>query len=500
MPTQIEIDGIKQKLGILYRINVPGIVADTTALASRISSGGVPNAASIHATALTSFGSALIDDLEQLDFATVQEDSAIRDRSIELNLDEAGKLAQACSSLRSDYAATAKLFLDTRLKSEEFFRIDAIHLQEVAAGLYNLPFDEASDDVTSLQGALAESALQKSIIDTMYNATATSPPKYVGVLTDTQVKSNTDQSGNIAQLAATQNQSQIQTGTSQLAEYRSKIEDASWQYSLRTNTTSAAQLTGRLATAQRKQSYLQKDIGFRSARSAVSRQLAYVQLSENTRPDAPLNYADRLVAIQKLFQISLIKLVQRVLPLKRAAQRVYGIDFPLANPPRGQILDELNRWLTLLQDEVGKLHRKQRVSIFTVWLSKALLRHNHNFLDAVKRPGGFRLDINFEPDDSQSQRGLLRGAAFEYLGNGKRPIRIAAVPPTTATGDTSNPGLQLPLIFGRVLSLAPGLDIRPQFSDQLWNGNPYGTWRISSEGDLSKYGIDDIAMHLWLAY
>jgi hypothetical protein len=129
-----------------------------------------------------------------------------------------------------------------------------------------------------------------------------------------------------------------------------------------------------------------------------------------------------------------------------------------------------------------------------------LLRHNRHFLDAVKRPEGFRLDINFEPDDSQSQRGLLRGAAFEYLGSGKRPIRITAVPPPGATGDTYNRGLQLPLIFGRVLSLAPGLDIRPQFSDQLWNGNPYGAWRISSEGDLSKYGIDDIAMHLWLAY
>jgi hypothetical protein len=303
----------------------------------------------------------LIDDLEQFDFDTVHEDVAIRDRSVELNLDEAGRLAQACTSLRSDYIATAKLFLDTRLKSEEFFRLDAIHLQEVAAGLYNLPFDEATDDVQALQAALAESGAQKTIIDTMYSTTAASPPKYAGALTDAQVKANTDQSGNVAQLGATQNQPAIQTGTSQLAEYRSKIEDASWQYSLRTNTTSAAQLNGRLATAQRKQSYLQKDIGFRSSRASVSRQLAYVQLGENIRPNAPLNYAERLAAAQKLFQLSLGKLIQRILPLRRGAKQLYGIDIPLASPPRGQILDELNKWLTVLQDEVGKFHRRQRI-------------------------------------------------------------------------------------------------------------------------------------------
>lgn len=500
MPTQNEIDTIKQKFGDLYRINVSGIAADAGALAGVVSGVTPPSASSIYSSSITAFPSALIDDLEQFDFDSIGEDVSIRDRSVELNLDEASKLAQACSSLRSDYIATAKLFLDTRLKSEEFFRLDTIHLQEVAAGLYNLPYDEATDDVTSLQAALAESALQKAVIDTMYSATASAPPKYAGALNDTQVKAFTDQTGNVAQLGSTQNQPAIQSGTSQIAEYRSKIEDASWQYSLRTNTTSNAQLGGRLTTAQRKQAYLQKDIGFRSSRAAVSRQLAYVQLGENIRANAPLNYSERLMATQKLFQITLRKLIQRVLPLRRGAKQLYGIDIPLPSPSRGQILDDVNKWLTLVQDEVGKYHRKQRISIFTVWLSRCLLRHNRNFLDAVKHPEGFRLDIDFEPDDSQSQCGLLRGAAFEYLGSGKRPIRITMVPPLGATGDTGSSGLQIPLIFGRVLSLAPGLDIRPLFSDQLWNGNPYGVWRVSSESDLSKYGIEDIAMHLWLAY
>lgn len=361
MPTQPEIDSLKQKFGTLYRINIPGIAADAVALATSVAAPAAPSALSIYSAPISAFPASLIDDLEQFDFDTVHEDVAIRDRSVELNLDEAGRLAQACTSLRSDYIATAKLFLDTRLKSEEFFRLDAIHLQEVAAGLYNLPFDEATDDVQALQAALAESGAQKTIIDTMYSTTAASPPKYAGALTDAQVKANTDQSGNVAQLGATQNQPAIQTGTSQLAEYRSKIEDASWQYSLRTNTTSAAQLNGRLATAQRKQSYLQKDIGFRSSRASVSRQLAYVQLGENIRPNAPLNYAERLAAAQKLFQLSLGKLIQRILPLRRGAKQLYGIDIPLASPPRGQILDELNKWLTVLQDEVGKFHRRQRI-------------------------------------------------------------------------------------------------------------------------------------------
>jgi hypothetical protein len=154
----------------------------------------------------------------------------------------------------------------------------------------------------------------------------------------------------------------------------------------------------------------------------------------------------------------------------------------------------------VISDEIGKYRRRQRISIFTLWLSHCLLRQNRNLVDAVRSAGGLRLDVKFEPDDSQSQRGVLRGAAFEYLGKGKRPLRLTAIPPVGATSSLSDRGLEIPLIFGRVLSLAPGLDIRPQFSDLLWNGNPYGTWRISSDADLSKYGIEDVAMHLWLAY
>jgi hypothetical protein len=502
MPTQPEIDALKQKFGTSYKINVAGIAADAVTLSNLVTSATPPSATSIYSTSISTFSTSLIDELEQFDFDSIEEDSNIRDRSIEQNVDEAGKYVQACSALRSEYIGLAKLFLDTRLKSEEFFRLDTIHQQEVAAGLYSLPYDEASDDVSSLQATLAESALQKDVIDTMYNASAPSPtaPKYTGALSKTQVDAYTDQAGSVALLAATQNGPAIQTGTTQLSVYRSKIEDASWQYSLRANTANTAQLGGRLSTAQRKQQYLQKDIGFRSTRAAVSRQLAYVQLGENIRPNAPLNYSERLTPTQRLFDLSLRKLIQRVLPLRKGLKEIYGINVSWASPQRGQILDEVGRWLILAQDELGKFHRRQRVSIFTVWLSQSLLRQNRKFPDAVARPEGFRLDLNFEPDDSQSQRGLLRGVAFEYLGNGKRPIRLTAVPPIGATANLSNIGRQIPLIFGRVLSLAPGLDIRPQYSDLLWNGNPYGSWRVSCDGDLSRYGIEDIAMHVWLAY
>jgi hypothetical protein len=389
MPTQAEIDNLQSNFGNLYKINVPGIAADANALKQLTSAPGTPNAYAIYTNPLSvGAPSPLTADLEQFDFGDVGEDYAIRDRSIEQNLDEATKYVQACASLRSDYIATAKLFLDTRLKSEEFFRLDNIHQQEVAAGLYNLPFDEASDDVSSLQNAISEAALQKSAIDAMYNAAASPPPKYAGALSDQQVKNYTDLSGQVADWSAIQNNPSIHQGTSQLTDYRSKIEDASWQYSLRANTTNTAELTGRLNTATRKQNYLRQDIGFRSARAAVSRQLAYVQLSENIRPNAPLNYSERLAAIRSLFDISLRKLIQRILPLNRGAKEIYGIDVPLQVPPRGQILDELGRWTLLIQDEIKKIHRRQRISIFTVWLSEKSLRSHVSFPDAVRHPGG----------------------------------------------------------------------------------------------------------------
>jgi hypothetical protein len=430
----------------------------------------------------------------------VAEDPQLRERNIEQTLDEASKLLQTCLGARRDYIDFAKLYVDTGLKSDEFFRTDAIHQQEVLAGLYNLPYDEATDDVTTSQATLVEATAQKTVVDSMYSAAA-APPKYVGTLTDPEVQAFSTQSGQIAQWSSFQapNAAQIGTTAQTLSDYRAKLEDASWQYNLRATTANVSQLTGRLATAQRKQTYLRQDVGFRAARAAVSRQLAYIQLSENVRTGSPLNYNERLSAIRAVFDAALVKLIQRCKLLERACSSIYGINYPLTPPARGAIVDSASGWLFELQDRIAKFHRQQRISIFTFWFSQYLLRNNQNLLDAMQGSGGLRVDLNVQPSDSEDQTGLLRGAALEYLGSGKRPVRLTVVPPASAI---AGPGarLNIPLVFGRVLSLAPGLDIRPQFSDILWNGNPYGTWRIASTSDLRRYGIEDIAFHLWLAY
>jgi hypothetical protein len=501
MPTNSEITKVREGVARLYSIDLLGLQSDASSLSIAISSRTPPQSATVYATPLSGAPpSALIADLEMFEFSSISEDTGIRDRSIEQNLDEATRYLQTCTALRKEYGDLAKLYADTRLKSEEFFRLDDIHLQEVASGLYELPYNEATDELTAGQAGLAEANAQKKILDDLYSSTATGP-KYATLLTDPQVKTYTDEAGQVASWSATQNQGSIQTGTSSLAQYKTKIEDASWQYSLRATNLKVSELTGKTATASRRQAYLHKDIGFRASRAGVSRQLAYVQLGENIRPNSILNYNERLGAVKATFDISLRKLIVRVLALKRAANALYGLDTTLATPPRGKIVDELSKWLLNLQDEVSKFRRRQRISIFTIWMSRWFLRRNMNLVDALKRREGLRADLNIEPDDLQSQVGLLRGVAFEYFGTGKRPLRLTVVPPSGATAslNATNP-VGVPLIFGRVYPSAPALDIRPQFSDLLWNGNPFGTWRVSTDGSLADHGIQDIAMHLWVAY
>ena len=439
-----------------------------------------------------------IPSLEQFNFGDVAPDVGLSSRLIEQNLDDAVKYAHTCGSLRAEYGTAAKLYLDTAIKSEEFFRLEDVHDREVDAGLYSLPYDEASEDAKALNSALAEAAAQKAILDAMYSAAPpNSNPAYAGTLTDTAVGLYSDQTAALASLSASQNKPDIKSATKTISQYRTALEDASWKYNLRAITTNTAQLSGRLAVAQLKQTYLQKDIGFRAERAAVSLKMAYKQLAANTTPNAPLNYSERLDAIRDLFGMALTKLIQRILVLRQGTKDIYGIDLSFSSPEKGKILDEIAKYLLLLQDEVAKVRRRQRVSIFTLLLSR-FAPAGTSITDAIKSPSGLTVDV--VQSDSSSQTGLLRGIAFEYIGSTTVPSKLTVVPPVGATSRLSTAGAALPLIVGRVLSVAASLDIRPQFADALWNGNPYSAWKINSDPNWNDAGITDIAMHLWLAY
>ncbi|MBR0925729.1 hypothetical protein JQ561_03850 [Bradyrhizobium diazoefficiens] len=501
MPDSREMDLIKSRFSRLYSLDTAGLQAEAARLASIIAGPAVPSAVTIHSSPVAGVPSgALVQDIERTKFTDVSEDRTLRVRSIEQNLDEATRYLQTCVALRRDYAELAKLYVDTRLKSEEFFRLDSIHQQEVAAGLYSLPYDETTDELGAAQAGLNEALAQKQMVQDLYSSPGPTPA-YASAMSDASRAAYATKSGTIAGWSAINNGNagNIQNATVDQATYRSNLENASWLYTQHVVNTSVADKQARVATATRKQGYLRQDIGFRSSRAAVSRQLAYVQLDENTRNGSILNYSQRLESTEALFNAAFVKLCQRVMALNRGAVSIYGVPDTLSVPASPPSLDYLAGWLLEVQDNIARVKRQQRVSIFTVWINRWRIRRNMSSTDALKNRTGLRLDLNIEPDDLQTQSGLLRGVAFEYLGTSKRPLRLTVTPPAGALASPAAASSSA-LIFGRVLSLAPGLDIRPQFPDLFWNGDPFGNWRISTDEDLSGFGIADLAMHIWLAY
>ncbi len=282
--------------------------------------------------------------------------------------------------------------------------------------------------------------------------------------------------------------------------YGLHLDLAGWTYNQKATDVTIAQLTGSLSTATQKSEYLKKDIAFRSFRAAISRQLAYTQLLENQTTNSILNYKERLSAVRDLFDIYARKLVTRVLAVQRAAHQLYGIDTALVAPPTGGIVDALAKWLAQMQDQVSKFDRRQKVSVFTIWVASWLQNNGRTFADAISGPHGLQLEIKLRPADTQSQSGLLRGIAFEYLGSGKYPIQLTVRPPISVTGGLNGTHSQpLSLNFGRVLQVAQAPEVRPQHIDLVWNGDPYETWHISDGKQLASNGAQDLAIHLWLA-
>src|SRR5262249_51244190 len=150
MPDKAEIDAIRDNFAKLYNIDVTELKKDAENIAANLNK--IANSRDIYSRSISPINPLfLVQDLEEFAFDSVPEDQDIRDRLIEQNLETAYRLLQTCFAMRREYYDTAKLYVDTKLKSEEFFFLDYIHQLEVAAGLYELPYQEAKIEFDAAQ-------------------------------------------------------------------------------------------------------------------------------------------------------------------------------------------------------------------------------------------------------------------------------------------------------------------------------------------------------------
>jgi hypothetical protein len=489
MPSKEDIAKIQVAFATQYGLDLAGIHKDTETLRTLVAE--IPiNSNQINNSCYTYDGTqAFVPNLETTAFFQIDLDPRLNPRRIELNLDEARKYLQSCLQIRLQYGDIARLRNDTRFKGEEFVRLDEVHLQEVEADLYKLPWQEADAEIVGLKSAIKQASVQQSIPEEMKKDGATSK-KYSALLSSEKMSEDINNNAFITKHVANSLQDQVGDKATLTAEYRNYIELASWEAILASSKATLAQLNAKLVVAQAQSTYFHKDEGFKTQRSAISRQIAWLQIAEHCRIGSELNYNDKLKNLKALFDENLRCLIERAIVLTRGLKQTYGVDVPLTTPATGSILDDLSIWLIKVSDELSKFKRTQKLTIALKWNSVtiSLGARDNNGLNP------FSTEFILDDADLPSSNALLRGIGFEYVGTNQLPITLkVAVPQSAWSGGETGP-----LVFGRVCPVAPSLELRPQHSDPLWNGSAKGNWKIEGMFDQAAGSIDKLVMYIWV--
>lgn len=481
MPDLDEVARIETDFARQYDLDLPGIRQDAASLRKAVAGKVNDNRT---ATFYTYNGpQAFIPDLETIDPSKVVPAPGLSIRHIEANLDEAAKYAQACLQLRTQYGELARHRNDTRFKGEEFVRLDAVHLHEIDEGLYKLPWQEAADEIEGLELALAQATVQQNIPESMTSDVANGQ-KFARLLSDQVMSDQIKNNAFITRSMANNAHDRVEQSATSTSTYRQHMEYATWQETLASAKATVAQLRAKLKVAKRKEEYLRKDEEFKLQRAFISRQLAWLQISEHCRSGSELNYDERLRATRSLFNENLRPLIERAAVVNDGLNQIYGIDLPLGAMAKGGVLDQTSAWLVRVSDRIATWKRTQRLTIVQVDSGDKL----------TIAPDGktFEATVTMNKENLLAYEAFLRGLNIEFIGNSQVPISVSVTPPAGVVVS----GTAAPLQLGRVGPVTPGLELRPQHADLLWNASPIGDWKIS--GSLKTGSVDQIIMYLWV--
>lgn len=404
-------------------------------------------------------------------------------RSIEQNIDECARLIDAADRLRDKYTDLAAHYLDARLRIEEFLRNDEVHKLEVAAGIYELPWQEAETEYGALQVRVRHLELARN-----YAQQALDTGELGGVEVERQVTmlkqqtANTKNTYDNADIAA--------FDTENLARQRMGLEVRSWTVNLRMLEAQHEEAKSRVDGAGKRASYLRNDIAFRQSRTLIARDLTYQRLYEHCQKNGEVSYPQRLAEIKSVFDTYAQQIILRVRAIYVGASSLYRLNVTHPELTKGQIFEAARRWLSETRDLVLRYKHFELTRVFS--FSVALQSHKHDVLKAIT--DGVSFDIARR--DTAGADGLLRGIALEYVGEPNLPISVSAIVPS---GVPVRPEMN-EFLFGRVLQPQTS-DLQPQYLQQSWNGSPYGTWRLQlspNSPPLTK--LTDVFVHLWIAH
>ena len=270
-----------------------------------------------------------------------------------------------------------------------------------------------------------------------------------------------------------------------------------------------APVDARLVPLEQRVEYLQSDAGFRERRKIAAHQKLMDKLDAVQLPHAPLNYADRLAAIEDRAALDLSEAFCRLMAVRGGLKLVYGIDAPPlpdvhALPLKNDDFDFLNRLIAWIR-HIGLLLQRTYDNDPDVSLSLSvsdLLRGEH-FAEGRKR-GYWEFDLDATRFADYKLVRLRGVSAVAHSTDRVYSLSVTAPKdcdmiygPTPAR---TRVALDVDACWLGAVA-PPRASQRPDVCGTrlLWNASPIGRWSLHLTPGTTAADLDNIQLTLLLS-
>jgi hypothetical protein len=480
-------------------------------------------------------------------------DESFRFWQVESLLDQAADLLDRGIRTRSEWNELAAKSFNLGLDLEEYYRIDAIHQEEIAKGIYTLPHKEsiaewnaASEQIyghevvskilNSANDRYTDPArVQNEITWSQAAAWLSAVPTFQKEYNDNNVSGfqpyapagfpNGDKQGHMTLIAG--EQTKVTQGTG-FVSLNSQLEG---------EKTSSSAVTKRSQGTYERLRWTKADINFKRLRTMVTRQLADLKANAATMPEGVLNYPDRMAPIQARFDQDFGEALARIFVAQKGLRDIYGYEAPLPEivrafadqsvTPRSQkYFDDCLLWVRAAISWVIRFSQLDQNYVMAVsvrsligeqsWKQVVEAWKDNQEINKDFAPITFGFDVS-EALFPQQRHVRLRGVSAFVVGSDMKGVwQLTATPPKTSycrhlsTGRgregakiTLNQQRVPPVRLGRV-GLRESLQ-QPDITgvSALHNVSPFGRWSVSvsgrSTGRTSVKEIDDVQLDFHVA-
>lgn len=415
------------------------------------------------------------------------------------------------------------------LDLKEFDTLDQINTDEVAAGLFRVPYWEASAGLISdnafqsATGGLADWVRDNSLNQKQYAAWSTENahlPSMIGpgalsknphpdLLVGRKFDKDWSQFRVPGNLPANMvgDEGWIIGGMLSYA-----IADYSITYQEKQLRATVEPIAQRGTMMASRVAYLDADDGFRTRRKIAAHDKLVAKLDAIKIPDGPLNYADRIDAIEKRAAVDLREAYSRMKAVAEGLMIVFGLPAPdLPWVPKasndainGKLLQEMITWLRAVALLLSDVAARDQDYVYSISLRQFLGQNSFEKMRDAKTP---RWDFDV---DAHRFAGLkyirLRGISLEVDSASDTSYGFVMSPPVQAAniyqvGQAATPIQQIigDCWVGRARAHASPRDPEIVGSRVLNNASPIGRWTMAPNPlQLRVDQVTDIRVNLHL--